>query len=80
MTDPTLEALHHLLCGAIEHVRHDVETARSSIHLLEKHTRNAIIARYGEENAWRGLAHHGTLKMHDALTVLLGSDPLQDPS
>lgn len=80
MTDPTLDALHHLVCGAIEHVRHEVKTAQSSVRLLEKHTRNAIIAQYGEEHAWRGLAHQGTIKMHDALTVLIGSDPLRDPS
>jgi hypothetical protein len=80
MTDRTLDALHHLLCGAIEHVRHEVETAKSSVRLLETHTRNRIIAQYGEDHAWRGLAHQGTLKMHDALTVLIGSDPLQDPA
>lgn len=80
MTDRTLDALHHLLCGAIEHVRHEVVTAQSSVRLLEKHTRNAIIAQYGEEHAWRGLADDGTIKMHDALTVLIGADPLRDPA
>lgn len=76
--DPGRQALTILITNAICHVRREIPSAQAAVALLEKPARDSLIAIYGAERAWRGLACDHTIAIHDALTILLGHDPLAD--
>lgn len=76
--DPHLNALTTLITNAVCHVRREVPEAKAAVALLEKPARDSLIAIYGADRAWRGLACDHTIAIHDALETLLGHDPIAD--
>jgi len=64
------ELLSLFLAHSIEHIEAEIRSLKQAALFLEKLSRDRIIDRYGEEEAWRGLASDSFIGMVDSVNLL----------